>query len=339
MRKLLTLVASLALAAGLANAQEASLLDEIQMRGTLVCGVNNQVPGFGSVDEEGNFSGFDVDFCRAIAAAVLGDADAVEFRAVSAQERFTAVQTGEVDALIRNTTWTSSRDSVVGLNFAPTTFYDGQGFMVKTAAGIESLQDLEGRSICVQSGTTTELNLTDVMAALDINYTPVVLETADQAIAAYDSGQCESYTTDVSGLISRLPTTQDPEANVILPVTISKEPLGPSVLHGDDAWFDAVKWSVFGTFLAEEYGITSENVREVAETSQNPAVRRFLGVEGEALQQLGLDQDAMINMIEQVGNYEEIYNRNLGPDTPFDIERGLNSLYTEGGLLYSPPFR
>jgi general L-amino acid transport system substrate-binding protein len=337
MRKLLLLVV-LVLGSGLALAQ-ASLLDEVQVRGNLVCGVNNQLPGFGVVDSEGNFSGLDVDFCRAIAAAVLGDADAVEYRALSAQERFTAVQTGEVDVLIRNTTWTSSRDSTVGLNFAPTTFYDGQGFMVKEASGIESLADLEGRSICVQSGTTTELNLADTMAALDIEYTPVIFETADQAIAAYDSNQCESYTTDKSGLISRKTTLQDPEGSVILDVTISKEPLGPAVLHGDDAWFDAVKWITFGTFFAEEYGITSENVRDVAQTSQNPNVRRFLGVEGESMDQLGLPQDAMIDMIEQVGNYGEIFNRHLGPNTPFDIERGLNANYTDGGLLYSPPFR
>jgi len=338
MRKMLTIVVALSVLVGLAQAQT-SLLDEVQVRGDLVCGVNNQVPGFGVVDSAGEYSGFDVDFCRAIAAAVLGDADAVEFRALSAQERFTATQTGEVDVLIRNTTWTSSRDSTVGLNFAPTTFYDGQGFMVKEASGIESLQDLEGRSICVQSGTTTELNLADVMAALDIAYTPVIFETADQAIASYDSGQCESYTTDVSGLVSRKTTLQDPEGSVILPQTISKEPLGPSVLHGDDAWFDAVKWITFGTFLAEEYGITSANVREVAETTQNPAVRRFLGVDGESLEQLGLEQTAMIDMIEQVGNYGEIFARNLGPDTPFGIERGLNASYVDGGLLYSPPFR
>ena len=338
MRKMLTLVGVLALMAGAAFAQT-SLLDEIKLRGNLVCGVNNQVPGFGSVDAQGNYSGFDVDFCRAIAAAVLGDAEAVEFRALSAQERFTATQTGEVDVLIRNTTWTSSRDTAVGLNFAPTTFYDGQGFMVKEASGIQNLEDLEGRSICVQSGTTTELNLADVMAALNINYTPVIFETADQAISSYDSDQCEAYTTDVSGLVSRKTTLQNPEGSIILPQTISKEPLGPSVLHGDDAWFDAVKWIVFGTFAAEEYGITSENVREVAETTQNPAVQRFLGVEGEALAQLGLEQDAMIDMIEQVGNYEEIYNRNLGPDTPFDIPRGLNQQYTDGGLLFAMPFR
>lgn len=338
MHRILTIAAALSVLFGLAQAQT-SLLDEVQVRGNLVCGVNNQVPGFGSVDAEGEYSGFDVDFCRAIAAAVLGDADAVDFRALSAQERFTAVQTGEVDVLIRNTTWTSSRDTAVGLDFAPTTFYDGQGFMVKRADGIEDLEDLEGRSICVQSGTTTELNLTDVMAALDIDYTPVVLETADQAIAAYDAGQCESYTTDVSGLVSRLPTTQDPEGSVILPQTISKEPLGPSVLHGDDVWFDAVKWIVFSTFAAEEYGITSENVREVAETTNNPAVQRLLGVEPEAVEQIGLDADAMLRMIEQVGNYEEIYNRNLGPDTQFDIPRGLNSQYTDGGLLFSMPLR
>lgn len=338
MRNILIALASLSLMAGFALAQD-NLLEEVQQRGELACGVNDQLPGFGSVDAQGNFQGFDVDYCRAIAAAVLGDADAVEYRALTAQERFTAIQTGEIDVLIRNTTWTSSRDTDVGLNFAPTTFYDGQGFMVKRDAGIESIQDLEGASICVQSGTTTELNLADVLAALDIEYEPVILETADQAIAAYDAGQCEAYTTDVSGLVSRRPTLQNPEGSVIFEERISKEPLGPSVLHGDDVWFDAVKWITFGTFAAEEYGITSENVREVAESTRNPAVRRFLGVEGQSLEQLGLDQDAMINMIEQVGNYEEIYNRNLGPETQFDIPRGLNSLYTEGGLLYSPPFR
>lgn len=314
-------------------------LQEIKNRGNLICGVNNQVPGFGVVDEQGNYSGFDVDYCRAIAAALFGDANAVEFRPLSAQERFTAVQTGEVDVLARNTTWTSSRDSEVGLNFAPTTFYDGQGFMVRRDAGISRLEDLEGRSICVQSGTTTELNLADVFGALDIQYTPVIFETADQAVAAYDSGQCEAYTTDVSGLVSRRTTLQNPEASVVLPQTISKEPLALSVLQGENALYDAVKWIVFGTFTAEEYGITAENVEQVAAESQNPVVRRFLGVEGNVLEQLGLPQNAMVELIRQVGNYEEIYNRNLGPDTPFDIPRGLNSQYYEGGLLYAPPFR
>ncbi len=338
MRKFLSLVAALAIFAGLAQAQ-VSLLEEIKVRGTLVCGVNSQLPGFGVVDSEGQFSGFDVDFCRAIAAAVLGDADAVEYRALTASERFTATQTGEVDVLIRNTTWTSSRDTDVGLNFAPTTFYDGQGFIVRTASGITDLADFEGTSICVQSGTTTELNLADVFAALDIEYTPLVFETADQTFAAYEAGQCESVTTDKSGLVSRSTLLQDPSAHVILPATISKEPLGPSVLHGDDAWFDAVKWITFGTFFAEEYGITSENVREQLETAQNPVVRRFLGLDGDAITQLGLDSDAMVTMIEQVGNYGEIFERNLGAGSQFNLDRGLNALYTEGGLLYSMPFR
>jgi general L-amino acid transport system substrate-binding protein len=339
MRKLFVgLLLSVLATASFAFAQ-ATLLDEIRMRGQIICGVNNQVPGFGVVDADGNFSGFDVDFCRAIAAALFGDADAVDFRPLSAQERFTAVQTGEVDVLIRNTTWTSSRDSEVGLNFAPTTFYDGQGFMVRRDAGISTLEDLEGRSICVQSGTTTELNLADVMQALDIQYTPVIFETADQAVAAYDSGQCEAYTTDVSGLVSRRTTLQDPAASIILEQTISKEPLAPSVLHGDDAWYDVVKWVVFGTFAAEEYGITSENVEQVAQETQNPDIRRFLGLDGNVLEQLGLPQSAMRDMIAQVGNYAEIYNRNLGPDTAFDIPRGLNSQYYDGGILYAPPFR
>lgn len=339
MRKLIIGLYLLVFTAASLGFAQASLLDEIKVRGNLICGVNNQVPGFGVVDSAGNYSGFDVDFCRAIAAALFGDANAVEFRPLSSQERFTAVQTGEVDVLIRNTTWTSSRDSEVGLNFAPTTFYDGQGFMVRRDSGIGSLEDLEGRSICVQSGTTTELNLADVMQALDIQYTPVIFETADQAVAAYDSGQCEAYTTDVSGLVSRRTTLQDPAGSVVLDQTISKEPLAPSVLHGDDAWFDAVKWIVFGTFAAEEYGITSDNVEQVAAETNNPDIRRFLGLDGNSLEQLGLPQDAMRNMIAQVGNYAEIYNRNLGPDTAFDIPRGLNSQYYEGGLLYAPPFR
>lgn len=339
MRKLFVSLSLLSLLVLGTSFAQSSLLDEIKQRGSFVCGVNNQVPGFGSVDAQGNFGGFDVDFCRAIAAAVLGDANAVEFRPVTAQERFTAVQTGEVDALIRNTTWTSSRDTTNGLDFAPTTFYDGQGFMVRSDAGITSLEDLEGRSICVQSGTTTELNLASILGALDIQYSPVIFETADQAVAAYEDGVCETYTTDVSGLVSRRTTLRDPEASTILDVTISKEPLAPSVLQGDDIWFDAVQWIVFGTFQAEEFGLTSENVEEIAETTQNPDIRRFLGLEGDNITALGLPADAMLQMIKQVGNYAEIYNRNLGPDTSFDIPRGLNKQYYEGGLLYSPPFR
>jgi general L-amino acid transport system substrate-binding protein len=339
MRTWLCLSVAGSLLLGGAFAQNQGKLAEVQARGELVCGVNDQLPGFGSVNEAGEFVGFDVDFCRALAAAVLGDAEAVRFRPLSAQERFTAVQTGEVDVLIRNTTWTSSRDSDVGLDFAPVNFYDGQGFMVRTDSGIQELADLEGLRIGVQSGTTTELNLADVMGALDIEYEPVIFEQADQLVRAYDQGAVDAWTTDKSGLASYLPTLQDPSAHQILEATISKEPLAPSVLQGDSQWRDVVSWVIYGLFNAEEYGVTSENVAEQAETSQIPDVQRMLGVEPEPLQQLGLDPQAIRNAIEQVGNYGEIYNRNLGPDTQFDIPRGLNAQWSDGGLLYGIPFR
>ncbi len=337
MRKWMTLIAVVMLL-GNAYAQGGKLA-EVKQRGELICGVNNQLPGFGSVDDAGEFVGFDVDFCRAIAAAVLGDAKAVRFRPLTAQERFTAVQTGEVDVLIRNTTWTSSRDSDVGLDFAPVNFYDGQGFMVRSDSGISALQDLEGLRIGVQSGTTTELNLADVMGALNIQYEPVIFEQADQLVRAYDQGAVDAWTTDKSGLASYLPTLQDPSAHKILDATISKEPLAPAVLQGDSQWKDAVSWVLYGLFNAEEYGVTSENVDQQAETSQIPDVQRMLGVEPEPLQQLGLEPNAIRNAVAAVGNYGEIYNRNLGPDTQFNIPRGLNAQWTEGGLLYGIPFR
>jgi general L-amino acid transport system substrate-binding protein len=320
-------------------AQAQGKLAEVRNRGSLVCGVNDVLPGFGTVNEAGEHEGFDVDFCKAIAAAVLGDADAVTYRPLSAQERFTAVQTGEVDVLIRNTTWTSSRDTEVGLNFGPVIFYDGQGFMVRRDSGIASLEDLEGRRIGVQSGTTTELNLADVMSALDIQYEPVIFETSDQLVAAYDDGAVDAWTTDKSGLASLLISLNDPEEHRILDVTISKEPLAPAVLHGDDEWYDVVKWVIFGLMEAEEYGITSANVRELAETSTNPNIQRILGAEPTAVEQIGLEADAIATAIEAVGNYGEIYERNLGEGTPFNIPRGLNAQYYEGGLIYGMPFR
>ncbi len=326
------------MAGGFAFAQ-GSLLDEIKERGALVCGVNNQVPGFGNVESDGSFTGFDVDMCRAIAAAVLGDSEAVDFRPVTAQERPIALQTGEVDVLIRNTTWTSNRDTVWGANFTPITFYDGQGFMVYADSGIDQLTDFEGRSICVQSGTTTELNLADTLAALNVQYTPVIFETADQAVAAYESGVCEAYTTDKSGLVSRQQTLQSPDAHRIMADTISKEPLGPSVRHGDDQWYDVVKWVIFATFNAEEFGLTQDNVAEVRDSTINPDIRRMLGVEGQAITELGLEADAMYQVIAQVGNYGEIYERNLGASTPFDIPRGLNEQWYNGGLIFGMPFR
>ena len=339
MRRVLTFIAVASLfLLGTAVAQ-GDLLDEIKERGTLVCGVNDVLPGFGSINEAGEYEGFDVDFCKAIAAALFNDPEAVEYRALSAQERFTAVQTGEVDVLIRNTTWTSSRDTEVGLNFAPTTFYDGQGFMVRNDSGIETLEDFEGQSICVQSGTTTELNLADTMDALDIQFEPVIFETADQLTSAYDDGACAGWTTDKSGLASRLITLREPDDHRILDVTISKEPLGPSVLHGEDAWFDVVKWVVFGLMEAEEYGITMGNVDELAETSENPTIRRILGVDPDNVEGIGLPATGIRDAIRAVGNYGEIYDRNLGPDTPFDIPRGLNRQYYDGGIVYGMPFR
>lgn len=315
-------------------------LELVRERGVLLCGGNANVPGFGYLDPDTNeFTGFDIDFCRAIAAAVLGDANAVEVRPTTAQERFPVLQAGEVDVLIRNTTWTISRDTSLGFNFAPTTFYDGQGMMVRKDSGITSLEDLEGATICVQQGTTTEKNLADVMRALGVNYEPVVLADAPSTLAAYDEGRCDGFTTDKSGLVSQQILLAEPDAHVILNETMSKEPLGPLVRHGDDQWFDIVKWVTFGTFQAEELGITSANVEEMAATSEDPVVRNLLGVEGDLGTALGLDNDFMVDVISQVGNFGEIYDRHLGPDTVFNLERGVNAQWTDGGLIYSPPFR
>lgn len=314
-------------------------LETVKARGNLICGVNAQVPGFGYVDADGNFSGFDVDYCRALAAAIFGDADAVEFRPVTAAERFTALQSGEIDVLSRNTTWSLVRDTELGGNFVHTTFYDGQGLMAPADSGIETLEDLNGGTICVQTGTTTELNLADVMAAAGVSYTPAVFEDADSTFAAYAEERCDAVTTDKSGLISRRTVLADPSAHVILDVTMSKEPLGPMVRHGDDQWFDIAQWTVFAMFAGEEFGVTSANVDSVRSSTTNPEVMRLLGLEGDMGLKLGLDNDWGYNIIKLVGNYEEVYNRNLGPDTPTYIPRGLNSLYTEGGLLYAPPVR
>lgn len=314
-------------------------LADVQERGTLRCGGNQSVPGFGYINPDTQeFEGFDIDFCKAIAAAALGDATAIEIRPTTANERFPVLQSGEVDVLIRNTTWTISRDTSLGFDFAPTTFYDGQGMMVRVESGITDLEGLEGANICVQSGTTTEKNLADVFRALDIEFTPIVFDNADSTREAYDAGQCDGFTTDKSGLVSQQILLSEPEAHTILDVTMSKEPLGPLVRHGDDNWFDIVKWTVNCTMQAEELGITSANVDEFVD-SDEPVIRNLLGDEGDLGLALGLNADFCYQIIAQVGNYGEIYDRNLGPDTPFNLPRGLNALYTEGGLIYSPPFR
>ncbi|MEP0804665.1 MAG: amino acid ABC transporter substrate-binding protein [Chloroflexota bacterium] len=314
-------------------------LETVKARGKLICGSNSQVPGFGYVDANGNFAGIDVDFCRALAAAIFGDPSKVEFRPVTAAERFTALQSGEIDVLSRNTTWTLTRDTDNGGNFVHTTFYDGQGMMVPKDSGITTLQDLEGGTICVQTGTTTELNLADVMASLGVSYTPAVYEDADSTFAAYSEGRCDAVTTDKSGLVARRSVLPDPSAHVILDVTMSKEPLGPMVRHGDDQWFDIVQWTVFALISGEEFGITSANVDSVKASATAPEVKRLLGLEGDLGAKLGLSNDWAYNILKLVGNYGEIYDRNLGPNTPTYIPRGLNNLYTNGGLLYAPPFR
>lgn len=314
-------------------------LKAVKERGYIICGVNGQLPGFSYVDSQGNYSGFDVDFCKALAAAIFGDPTKVEYRPLTAKERFTALQTGEIDVLIRNTTWTLTRDTELGANFVATTFYDGQGIMVPKDSGVTKLEDLQGASICVATGTTTELNLADQMAARGIDYQPVVFETADQVFGAYEEGRCDAVTTDKSGLVSRKAVLKDPNAHIILEETLSKEPLGPVVRHGDDQWFDIVQWVVFATFTGEEYGVTSQNVDEIKATTQDPNIRKFLGLEGEMGQKLGLTDDWAYNIIKYVGNYAEIYDRNLGPGTPFNLPRGLNASWKDGGLLYAPPIR
>lgn len=320
------------------NSEEGSTLAEVLERGHVVIGGNNQLPGFGYVNSDGEYEGFDVDFARAIGAAIFDDPDAIEIRPLSAQERFTALQTGEIDVLIRNTTWTLERDVELGTNFAPTTFYDGQGIMVRKDANITSLDELEGARIGVETGTTTEANLADQFRKYGIEYEQVLFDDSDSLVEAYESGSVDAWTTDKSGLVSRQATLSEPDAHVILDETLSKEPLGPTVRHGDDQWFDIVKWVTLATIEAEELGITSENIDDYID-SEDPVIRRFMGDEGNLGEMLGLEDDFAVQVIRHVGNYEEIYNRNLGPDTVFNLDRGLNSLYTDGGILYSYPFR
>lgn len=313
-------------------------LAAVQDRGVLNCGVSGSLLAFSFPDENGVMQGFDADYCRAIAAAVLGDFEAVEFRSSNASERFPILQSGEIDVLIRNTTWTLSRDTSLGFNFSPTTFYDGQGMMVRRDSGITDFEGLAGGTVCVNAGTTTEKNLADVFRSRGIDYEPVVFaETADVR-QAYDDGRCDGWTTDKSGLIANSELLTDPSNHVILAETMSKEPLGPLTRHGDDNWFDIVKWTVNCTILAEDLGVDSTNVDDIR-GSDDPTVLNLLGVEGDLAQAMGLNNDFCYQVIKQVGNYEEIYNRALGPDTAYDVPRGLNSQWTEGGLLYSPPFR
>lgn len=320
------------------TASSGSRLSTVLDRGQLICGVDGGIPGFSFVDESGAYSGLDVDVCRAVAAALFDDPEAVEFRRLDSTERFTALSGGEVDMLSRNTTWTISRDTQVGLEFAPTTFYDGQGMMVRADSGIESLEDFAGKAVCVETGTTTELNLTDQMRKLGVEFEPVVFQDADAAYAAYDEGRCEGMTSDKSQLIARRSTLPNPDEHTLLEVTMSKEPLGPVTVNNDSAWFDTVKWVTFGLIQAEEFGITSENI-DTFTGGDDPNIARFLGEEGTLGSDMGLPNDFMYRVISKVGNYGEIYDRNLGEGSQFALERGQNDLWENGGLMYSPPFR
>jgi general L-amino acid transport system substrate-binding protein len=325
---------ALALAAGAAQAQ--STLDAVQKKGFVQCGVNTGLAGFSQPDSKGVWKGIDVDVCRAIAAAVFGDASKVRYTPLTAQQRFTALQSGEVDVLSRNTTWTVTRDTSLGLNFVGVNYYDGQGFMVPKKLNVKSAKQLNGATVCVQPGTTTELNLSDYFRANRMTFKPVVIEKLEEVLNAYFSGRCDVFTTDVSGLVStRGSRAPNPADHVILPEVISKEPLGPAVRHGDDKWFDVVKWSMFAMLEAEEMGITSKNIDQQA-ASKDPAVQRFVGATGDIGKMLGLDNRWALNIVKQVGNYGESFDANL---KPLGFDRGLNALWKDGGLMYAPPIR
>lgn len=336
MKRILLSSASVVLVAGAAHS---ATLDDVQARGELICGVTQGVPGFSNPDDQGNWSGFDVDICRAVAAAVLDDADAVRYVPLSNTERFTALQSGEVDLLSRTTTRTLNRDTALGLNFAPVVFYDGQGFMVRESLGATSAAELDGATVCVSSGSTSELNLADYFNANGMEYRPVRFERADEVLAAYDAGRCDVYTSDTSGLAARRLVMGNPDEHVMLPELISKEPLAPAVRHGDDQWFDIVTWTVYALIGAEEMGITADNIDQMA-TDGSPDVQRLLGSgEDTTGEWMGLENDWAAKALAAVGNYGDIWARHLGPETPLQIERGLNALYTDGGIQYAMPIK
>jgi general L-amino acid transport system substrate-binding protein len=314
-------------------------LDQIKQRGQVTCGVNTGLAGFSAADSSGNWSGMDVDVCKAIAAAVLGDASKVKYVPLNAQQRFTALQSGEVDILSRNTTFTLTRDASLGLHMTAVTYYDGQGFMVPVKSKIKSAKQLKGQTVCVQSGTTTEKNLTDYSKANKLNIKPVVFEKVEAATGAYFSGRCVAYTTDASGLASvRNKEAKNPAEHIILPELISKEPLGPMVRRGDDEWFAITKWVVMGLLEAEEYGITQANVDQM-KTSDDPAIGRILGSKEDTGKLLGLDKEWLARAVKATGNYGEIFERNVGPKSPLALPRGNNNLWNKGGLMYAFPVR
>ncbi|MEM7300376.1 MAG: amino acid ABC transporter substrate-binding protein [Pseudomonadota bacterium] len=335
--KLLTVAAGAIALAGV-SAAHAATLDDVKAKGFVQCGVSQGLPGFSNPDDQGNWSGLDVDLCKGIAAAVFGDATKVKFTPLSAKERFTALQSGEVDVLSRNTTWTMSRDTKLGLNFAGVNYYDGQGFMVRKSLNVSSALELSGASVCTNTGTTTELNVADYFRANKLEYEIVAFEKADEVVAAYDAGRCDVYTTDQSGLYAQRLKLEKPDEHTVLPEIISKEPLGPVVRQGDDQWFNIVKWVHFAMVNAEEMGVSSANIDDMMK-SEDPAIQRLLGVSGAFGEAIGLDNAWAANIIRQVGNYSETFERNVGPNTDLKIARGVNDLWSRGGLQYAPPVR
>lgn len=330
---------TLAAGALLAGMAAATTLEDVKARGVLNCGSNTGLTGFGAPDASGNYQGFDVDLCKAIAAAVLGDQSKVKFIPTTGETRFTSLASGEVDLLVRNSTWTFSRDTDLKLDFVAVNYYDGQGFMVKKELKVSSAKELDGATVCIQTGTTTELNLADFFKANNIKYTPVNVADDADAERQFLAGSCDAYTTDASGLASTRATLPSPDDFVILPEIISKEPLGPVVRHGDNQWGDIVRWTYFALVAAEEKGITKANINEVATSTQDPEIKRMLGIEGDEGKMLGLDNEWAKRAIAANGNYGEIFEANIGMSTPIKLARGLNALWTQGGLQYTPPFR
>ena len=340
MRNITKIVGGLGLlaAAAATTATAATTLESVEDQGHLQCGVSTGLPGFSQPDQDGKWTGIDVDTCRGIAAAIFGDGDKVQFTPLTAKERFTALQSGEVDVLVRNTTWTLTRDTSLGLNFAGVNYYDGQGFLVREAINVESAEQLDGATICIQSGTTTELNLADYFRANGMEYDALVFDTSDQTVQGFAANRCDVLTSDRSQLAALRTKLTDPSSAVILPETISKEPLGPVVRQGDDGWFNIVKWSLFTQVNAEELGITSDNVDDMMD-SDDPSVARLLGSSGDMGAKLGLSDEFGADIIREVGNYAEMFDRNVGPDTAVGLNRGVNALWTDGGVMYAPPLR
>lgn len=316
----------------------AATLDDVKTKGFLECGVNHGLPGFSDSDEQGNWRGMDVDICRGLSAAIFGSPDKVKFVPLNAEQRFTSLLSGEVDILSRNTTWTMTRDIALGLNFAGVTYYDGQGFMVRMKLGITSVLELSGTTICTQSGTTTEMNVGDFFNSKKMPFNLVTFAKAEETVRAYEAGDCDAFTADASQLYAFRLKLADPKAHMVLPEIISKEPLGPVVRQGDDQWFNLVKWTVFALLAAEERGITGANIDEMR-SSKNPAIRRILGLDGDLGRKLGLDNDWAIKLIKAIGNYGEMFDRNVGAGSPLKIARGVNRLWNKGGIQYAPPVR